>query len=82
MIEAFEAISSEKIPAGERQKALGNSISKAMVTTAFGLIVAIPAMGAHVFLAGVTKKIVDEIDLYSVKLENLLISRIKGGERG
>ena len=79
MIEAFEAISSDKIPAGERQKALGNGISKAMVTTAFGLIVAIPAMAAHVFLSGVTKKIVDEIDLYSVKLENLLISRLHGG---
>jgi biopolymer transport protein ExbB len=80
MIEAFDALAN--VPPGERQAALGNAISKAMTTTAFGLVVAIPAMGAHAFLAGVTKKIVDEIDLYSVKLENLLISRSKGGEQG
>ena len=46
-----------------------------MNTTAFGLIVAIPCMAAHAVLTSMTKKIIDEIDLYSVKLENLLISR-------
>jgi biopolymer transport protein ExbB len=81
MIDAFEAISGDDVPAADRQKLLGNGIRKAMTTTAFGLIVAIPSMAAHAFLSGVTKKIIDEIDLYSVKLENLLISRSKGGER-
>ena len=57
---------------------LTKSISIAMNTTAFGLIVAIPCMGAHVILSGITKKIIDEIDQYSVKLENLLIYRGKG----
>jgi biopolymer transport protein ExbB/TolQ len=42
-------------------------------------MVAIPCLMAQVFLAGVTKKIIDEIDQYSVKLENLLISRLHGG---
>ena len=49
-----------------------------MNTTAFGLIVAIPCMLAHLFLSGMTKKIVDEIDQHSVRLENLLVSRGKG----
>jgi biopolymer transport protein ExbB len=75
MIDAFAAISSDSVPAAERQTALGNAISKAMLTTAFGLIVAIPVMGFHVFLSGVTKKIIDEIDLYGTKLQNLLTAR-------
>jgi hypothetical protein len=31
-------------------------------------------------LASMTKKIVDEIDLYSVKLENLLLSQKSSGK--
>jgi biopolymer transport protein ExbB/TolQ len=50
-----------------------------MNTTAFGLMVAIPGIFIHMMLVGVTKKIVDEIDMYSVKLENLLITRGKSG---
>lgn len=75
MIDAFAAISSDSVPAAERQTALGAAISKAMLTTAFGLIVAIPVMAFHVFLSGVTKKIIDEIDLYGTKLQNLLTAR-------
>ena len=76
LIQAFGAVAAA---APDQQKAmLTKSISIAMNTTAFGLIVAIPCMGAHVILSGITKKIIDEIDQYSVKLENLLISRGKG----
>lgn len=63
----------------QRQEALGQNISLAMNTTAFGLLVAIPAIGIYTFLAGITKKIENEIDQYSVKLENLLVARLKGG---
>ncbi len=78
LIQAFEAVAS----AAPDQKAamLTKSISIAMNTTAFGLMVAIPVMAVHVILAGITKKIIDEIDQYSVKLENLLISRGKGAQ--
>lgn len=72
MIDAFAAISSDAIPAAERQNALGAAIAKAMLTTAFGLIVAIPILAFHLYLSGVTKKIMDEIDLYATKLQNLL----------
>lgn len=77
MIGAFNDLA--VVSADKRQEALGRNISLAMNTTAFGLIVAIPCMAAHVFLTNVTKKIIDEIDQYSVKLENLLISRLSGG---
>lgn len=73
MIGAFRDLA--EVAPDKRQEALGRNISLAMNTTAFGLIAAIPCMAAHLVLSGVTKKIIDEIDLYSVKLENLLISR-------
>jgi len=79
LITAFDALQSADIPPDKRQQLLARGISIAMNTTAFGLMVAIPCLMAQVFLAGVTKKIIDEIDQYSVKLENLLISRLHGG---
>ena len=72
----------DQAAADKRQEALGKNISTAMYTTAFGLIVAVPCLGMHIFLTNVTKKIIDEIDQYSVKLENLLISRGKSGASG
>jgi biopolymer transport protein ExbB/TolQ len=77
LIEAFEAL--EKATPETRQKLLAKGIALAMNTTAFGLIVAIPTLIAHIILSGMVKKIIDEIDLHSVKLENMLVSRGKGG---
>jgi biopolymer transport protein ExbB/TolQ len=77
LIEAFEAL--ENATPENRQRLLAKGIALAMNTTAFGLVVAIPTLIAHLILSGTTKKILDEIDMYSVKLENLLISRGKGG---
>jgi len=77
LIEAFNALKSAT--PDTRQELLSQGIALAMNTTAFGLIVAIPCMVAHLFLSGMTKKIIEEIDQYSVKLENLLVSRGKGG---
>ncbi len=79
MIGAFSDLAT--VAPDKRQEALGRNISLAMNTTAFGLIVAITCMAAHAVLTGLTKKIIDEIDLYSVKLENLLISR-QGSSQG
>ncbi len=58
---------------------LAKGVSEALYTTAFGLAIAVFFMLAHMFLTNVTKKIVDEIDQWSVKLENMLISRQKSG---
>ncbi len=77
LIEAFEAL--ESATPENRQRMLSRGIAMAMNTTAFGLIVAIPTLVAHLILAGITKKILNEIDMYSVKLENLLVTRGKGG---
>ena len=77
LIQAFKAL--ENASPENRQRLLARGISLAMNTTAFGLIVAIPTLLAHLILSGMTKKILDEIDQYSVKLENLLVTRGKGG---
>lgn len=78
LINAFEAVATA--PPDMKTQMLTQAISIAMNTTAFGLIVAIPTLAAYVFLNNVTKKIIDEIDQYSVKLQNLLVSRGKGAQ--
>ena len=57
---------------------LASGISIAMNTTGFGLLVAIPGTLLTVVIKAFANKIIDDIDLYSVKLVNLLVSREKG----
>ncbi|MDI7266854.1 MAG: MotA/TolQ/ExbB proton channel family protein [Myxococcota bacterium] len=76
LILAFQAITGAA--AEERSTRLAQGIAVAMNTTAFGLIIAIPSLAAYLVLGGVTKKILDEIDQYSAKLENLLVARARG----
>lgn len=61
-----------------RQQVLSSGISIAMYTTAFGLIVAIPALLVHMFLARVTTTIGENVDHYSVMLEDLLVTQARG----
>ncbi len=77
MIEAFSAVAT--VAADQRSQALAKGIGIAINTTGFGLMIAIPALAAHVFISGLAKKISDEIDLFSVKLENLLAARVRQG---
>lgn len=76
LIDAFEAVANA--PPDKKTSMLTQAIAIAMNTTAFGLIVAIPTLSIYIFLNNVSKKIIDEIDQYSVKLQNLLVSRGKG----
>lgn len=70
LIQAFAAVAN----ADPSQKAelLAKGISLAMNTTAYGLIVAIPTLIVYAYIQSKTKKIMDEIDLYSVMAINLL----------
>lgn len=69
LIDAFTAIAS----ADPAQKAaiLSSSISVAMNTTAFGLIAAIPMMLSFTFLQSKTGKVVESMEMASVKLLNI-----------
>jgi len=62
----------------QKARILAEGISEAMYNTAYGLTIAIFCMIFHLVLTNTTKKIIEEIDQYSVKLENLLIARNKG----
>lgn len=76
LIDAFAAVAAA--PPDMKSQMLTQALAIGLNTTAFGLIVAIPTLGIYIFLNATTKKITDEIDRYSVKLQNLLVARGKG----
>ena len=77
MLDAFRAVADA--PPDQRSTALARGIGIAMNTTGFGLMVAIPLLASHIFISNLAKKISDEVDLYAVKLENLLAARVRQG---
>ncbi len=68
LINAFTAVSNAN-PA-EKADLLSASISVAMNTTAFGLIVAIPLLLVHTLLQTKTTEIIDSLEMASVKFLN------------
>jgi biopolymer transport protein ExbB/TolQ len=70
LIEAFSAVAGAS-PA-EKANLLSGSISVAMNTTAFGLMVAIPLLLAHAFMHTKTSRVVDSLEMATVKLSNLM----------
>jgi len=73
LIRAFTAVSNAN-PA-EKADLLSASISVAMNTTAFGLIVAIPLLLIHTLLQTKTTEIVDSLEMASVKFLNAVTER-------
>lgn len=70
LIESFAAVATAD--PSQKGELLAMGISKAMNTTAFGLISAISIMMIHAFLVSKSEKIVSEVDEFSVKLLDLL----------
>ncbi|MBK8327868.1 MAG: MotA/TolQ/ExbB proton channel family protein [Moraxellaceae bacterium] len=70
LINAFAAIANAD-PA-QKGDLLSSSISVAMNTTAFGLIVAIPLLLAYAFLQSRTGEVVESLEMASIKLLNAL----------
>jgi biopolymer transport protein ExbB/TolQ len=73
LISAFTAVSTAN-PA-EKADLLSASISVAMNTTAFGLIVAIPLLLVHTLLQTKTTEIIDSLEMASVKFLNAITER-------
>ena len=73
LIRAFTAVSNAN-PA-DKADLLSASISVAMNTTAFGLMVAIPLLLMHAFLQTKTNTIVDSLEMASVKFLNAITER-------
>ncbi len=75
LIEAFTAVANAN-PA-EKADLLSASISVAMNTTAFGLIVAIPLLVTNTVLMAKTSNIIDSLEMASVKALNVISSNAK-----
>lgn len=73
LIRAFAAIS---FAAPEQKQALlTNGISEALYNTAFGLIIAVICITGHLVLSSQVRGIVEDLELHSLKLENMLARR-------
>jgi biopolymer transport protein ExbB len=75
LIQAFTAVANAN-PA-EKADLLSASISVAMNTTAFGLVVAIPLLVTHSVLTAKTGEIVDSLEMVSVKALNVISTLAK-----
>ncbi len=75
LIQAFTAVANAN-PA-EKADLLSASISVAMNTTAFGLVVAIPLLITHSVLTAKTGEIVDSLEMASVKALNVITAMAK-----
>ncbi|MCU0975430.1 MAG: MotA/TolQ/ExbB proton channel family protein [Steroidobacteraceae bacterium] len=73
LIQAFQAVANAN-PA-EKADLLSASISVAMNTTAFGLIVAIPLLLMHSVLQSKTTEITDSLEMASVKFLNTIVEK-------
>ncbi|MEK6750423.1 MAG: MotA/TolQ/ExbB proton channel family protein [Pseudomonadota bacterium] len=73
LIEAFTAVA--HADAAQKADLLSSSISVAMNTTAFGLIVAIPLVLVYTMLQAKTTEIIDGIETSAVKFVNLVATR-------
>ncbi len=70
MIQAFNVIASS--PAMGRAEMLAGGISVALITTASGLLVAIPSLVFYLFFVGRVDGLIMEIDRYGQDLVNLI----------
>lgn len=77
LIQAFTAVAHAN-PA-EKADLLSSSISVAMNTTAFGLMVAIPLLLTYSVLQSKTTEIVDSLEMAVVKFLNLVMKGAKAG---
>lgn len=77
LIKAFTAVA--KVDPSLKAEILSTSISIAMNTTAFGLMVAIPLLLIYSVLQTKTTEIVDSLEMATVKFVNLMVQRKPSG---
>ena len=79
LIRTFAAIGDAN-PA-DAKKQLSDGISEAMYNTAMGLGIALLCMVAHLMLSTASKKVVSDLESFSLKLENLLGEGVTGQQQ-
>jgi biopolymer transport protein ExbB len=68
----------------EKEEKLSEGIAEAMYNTAFGLSIALVCMIAHVLLSAAMKKVISDLEAFSLRFENLLAegAAAAGAQRG
>lgn len=69
LIAVFAAIGGDVT---NKDEALSNGISEAMYNTAYGLAIALLCMVGHLLLSSASKRVVADLESFSLKLENML----------
>jgi len=64
----------------EKQKALSDGIAEAMYNTAYGLGIALVCMIAHLMLSTASKRVMADLEGFSLKFENMLGDGKDGGQ--
>ncbi len=72
MIQAFDSIGGVGASAGDAKTVIASGISVALITTAAGMTVAIPALIAYLYFSSVVDRRVMELDSLGMKLVNLI----------
>ena len=78
LIRTFGAIAAAGLSQAQKQAMLSNGIAEAMYNTAFGLIIAVICMIAHVILHTRSKSIAHELEAITERVFNLLTISTKG----
>jgi biopolymer transport protein ExbB/TolQ len=74
LIQSFQSVAN--VDPAQKAELLAKGISKAMNTTAMGLMAAISIMVPHSLLTGKCDKIIGEVDTYGIRLLDLLGTKI------
>lgn len=75
LISAFKSLGA--VAADKRSEVLSAGISEAMNNTAFGLGIAVTCIVAHLLLSSKAKAMIDELELTSIRMENMLGKRLE-----
>ena len=81
MIHAFDAIATVSETIGDPKSVIATGISQALLTTAAGMTVAIPALIAYLFFSSRVDKHVMEIDRLGMKVVNLISAESLSAKR-
>jgi biopolymer transport protein ExbB len=82
MIQSFDSIATVDSTMADQKALIATGISMALITTAAGLTVAIPALVSHLFITGVVDRRIMELDSLGMKVVNLVSAEALGQEAG
>jgi len=78
MIQSFDSIATVDSTMADQKALIATGISVALITTAAGLTVAIPALVSHLFITGMVDRRIMELDSLGMKVVNLVSAEALG----